>query len=302
MPYIERADGQAFRPPYIIKDTTMWGFLLPSRMESLQALCDRYLNISPWLRYKPALPYTVLTLNKIGSLQSVNSPDWEKGSIEEKEAIFWILLVAGVQMGPVFIAERFVWFVPYLLIDNPIALISGRENYGFFKQQASLEIPDYDQTPELFTVDTLVPPHSPRGKVRVERILEVRRTDQAIPTEPLPLGIPFIPTPGLPINALYNLVTRTVPFVGMRQLRDIENPQQACYQALIEAPMRVEKFRKGQVLKEKFLIQIHNFPNLPLVSALGLMGESIQAQLGFKLDFDFRLELGKKIWESTNRW
>ncbi|WP_414753479.1 hypothetical protein [Anabaena sp. CCY 9910] len=333
--YIERADGQAFNQPYEIKGTKMYAFVVEGSMAKLQEVCDKYLNDpnNGEIEYRPAMNYLILTFNKIDSLSSINPPDYDKGTVFEEEAIFWMLTVVGKRVGPLFIAERLAWFMPYLYVNNSPILVSGREVYGFFKQLGTFQIPDLNQEPDLLTVDTLVfKDFSPTSKSIDARLLEVKRVSTGEKHEAIKTWDTFeeavraiasllfendeIIFPGLqlPFNLLEYLLAKIVPLVTLKQIRDVENSKKACYQALIESPMQLQTFYGGKLFGfngfgDQFQLKINNFASQPIVQDLGLYkgyspgSESINipVKLGFVLNFDFTLKDGKTVWQAPQQ-
>ncbi|MEA5552789.1 hypothetical protein VB713_17745 [Anabaena cylindrica UHCC 0172] len=334
--YVEQADGQAFNQPYEIKGTTMYGFAIEASMSKLQDVCDKYLNnpSNGELEYRPVMSHVILTINNLDSLRSINPPDYEKGTVQEQEVVFWMLTVVGKKVGPVFVAERLAWFIPYIYVNNATPLVSGREVYGFFKQFGTVQMPKIDQPPDLFTLDTLVfKEFTPETKAIEARLLEVRRISQegkhpAIKTwgnfEEAISAIAnllfeknneiTVPGLGLPFNLLDYLVKKIVPLVNLKQFRDAEDSRRACYQALIESPMQLQTFHGGKLLGfddfgDKFELTINKFASQPIVQDLGLHtgyspgSESIQIpiKLAFLLNFDFSFQNGTAVWQAPQK-
>lgn len=334
--YIERADGQAFNQPYEIKGTKMYGFVIEGSMTKLQEMCDKYLNnpSNGEIEYRPATNYVILTFNTIDSLSSIYPPDRDKGKVDEAEAVFWMLTVVGKKIGPFFVAERLAWFLPYLYVNNSPVLVSGREVYGFMKELGKLHIPTIDQEPDLFTADTLVfKEFSPEAKAKDERLLEVRRIGQGDKHQAIKTwdtfeqvireitGLLFdnnsqiiIPGLGLPFNLLDYLIEKDLPFVSLKQLRDVEDSKRACYQALLESTMQLQTFYSGKLLGfknfgDQFELTINNYASQPLVQDMGLHkgyspgSEStrIPVKMAFLLNFDFILNNGITVWQAPQK-
>jgi len=334
--YIERADGQAFNQPYEIKGTKMYGFVVEGSMTKLQEVCDKYLNnpSNGEIEYRPAMNYVILTFNNIDFLSSIEPPDYDKGTNSEEEAIFWMLTVVGKKVGPFFVAERLAWFMPYVYVNNSPALVSGREVYGIFKQLGELQIPSIDQKPDLFTIDTLLfKEFTPETKAKNARLLEVRRIAQGDKHQAIKTWETFeeairaiasllfdnndevvIPGLGLPFKLLDYLIEKAVPFVSLKQFRDVENSKRACYQALLEASMQLQTFYGGRLLGfdnfgDQFELTINNFASQPLVQDMGLHkglapgSESVRipVKLSFLLNFDFTLTNGTTVWQAPQK-
>lgn len=334
--YVERADGQAFNQPYLIKGTKMYGFVIEGSMTKLQEMCDKYLNnpSNGEIEYRPATNYVVLTFNTIDSLSSIEPPDRDKGKVDEEEAVFWMLTVVGKKVGPFFVAERLAWFLPYLYVNNSPVLVSGREVFGFMKELGKLQIPKINQDPDLFTADTLVfKEFDPEVKAKDDRLLEVRRIEKgeqhpAIKTwdsfdEAIAAisGLLFdnpgeivIPGLQLPLNLLEYMLNKDLPFVSLKQFRDVVDSKRACYQALLESTMQLTTFYGGKLFGfnnfgDRYELTINNFASQPLVQDMGLHkgyspgSEStrIPVKLSFLLHFDFILNNGKTVWQAPQK-
>jgi LysM repeat protein len=74
-------------------------------------------------------------------------------------------------------------------------------------------------------------------------------------------------------QALYNTV-------NLKQFRDAEEPQHACYQAIVNSRMRLTRYNTGSLLGDEmfigtdpsagFRIRFHRYPALPIIETLGL--------------------------------
>jgi hypothetical protein len=67
----------------------------------------------------------------------------------------------------------------------------------------------------------------------------------------------------------------SVSFYTLKQFRDIADPQKACYQSLIRAPLVFDEVFDVQEIEETLRIRIHEFPAFPLVEKLGLVGKTV---------------------------
>ena len=75
-----------------------------------------------------ALGAQVLLL--VGSFDRVTSltPPFDRwGAVRETQASFWIPVLAGRDLGELFLAERVLLAVPYIFVDNPMSYLGGRE-------------------------------------------------------------------------------------------------------------------------------------------------------------------------------
>ncbi len=333
--YVERPNEQCFLQPFNLKNANVYGFLLEGSLDKLQQLCDKYLNdpSGGQVQYRPATHYVLLTFATIDSLSSIERPDSEKVYCSEEEAVFWVVAVAGKQVGPAFVGERLVCFMPYIFVNDSPILVSGREIYGICKEIGFFQIPNPEQQPELFSVDTLTWKNvSSQAQAKKQRLLEVVQIENQEKTE----GEQTLNTPdelmevirklifqnqrnievpsfswSLPLNIIESLTYKSVRAVFLKQFRDIEDGRRACYQAIAECVMKMSQYHQGKILSfgdmgDKFELKLYNFASHPIVEELGLQGiESLETEsirlpikLAYWLNFDFILENGIEIWKA----
>lgn len=317
---------QVYPPPYELKETELYGFFVEGTMKNLQELCDRALNHpgSP-VTYHPLSHYVMVTFDRVGDMRSY--ADRDRGYFSEREVVFWVLTVVGRKIGAFFQVERLAWFTPYIFVDSSAALDAGREVYGFPKQYSRVQISPED-TPSVFTLDTLMlKTFAPNTKAQSDRLLEIKLKNSDLQPEPIKtfesiddvsrqaidllldtdtLDLPGI---GLPLKLGEYLIDREVPAVCFKQFRDAEDGTKACYQGIIEFPFQLTRFDGGKLLGfeelgHQYEFNIFNYASEPIVNDLGLHYRlvdddlvQIPIKLSVQLNFDFRLDPGKVIWE-----
>lgn len=332
--YIPHPNEQCFTQPYNLKNTSIYGFVLEGSLEKLQKLCDKYFNepAGGKVQYRPATNYVLLTLATIDSLGSREQPDSEKGKCFEEEAIFWVIAVAGKQLGPSFIGERLVCYMPYILVNDSPILVAGREVYGICKEIGYFQIPQPEQEPEFFAVDTLVwKEFSPQTRSQKSRLLEVLRVDKGqenganhtlnnldeIMAEIRKLIFQHagnLEIPGwswsLPLSILETLTYQSATGLCLKQFRDAEDGSRACYQAIIEVLMKMSQYYGGKILSSgdvggKYEVKFYNAASHPIVEELGLQkvhsqpgSVTVPVKLAYWLNFDFTVENGTVIWKA----
>ncbi|MBD2596764.1 hypothetical protein H6G74_20870 [Nostoc spongiaeforme FACHB-130] len=332
--YIPHPNEQCFTQPYNLKNTSIYGFLLEGSLEKLQKLCDKYFNepAEGKVQYRPATNYVLLTLATIDSLGSRELPDSEKGGCFEEEAIFWVIAVAGQQLGSTFLGERLVCYMPYILVNDSPILVAGREVYGICKEIGYFQIPQPEQEPEFFAVDTLVwKEFNPQTRAQKRRLLEVLRVGEGqenqasytlnnldeLMTELRKLVFQHggkLEIPGwswsLPLNIIESLTYQSATGLCLKQFRDAEDGSLACYQAIVEVLMKMSQYHGGKILSSgdvggKYEVKFYNAASHPIVEELGLQGFPSQAdsvtvpvKLAYWLNFDFTVENGTVIWQA----
>src|SRR5262249_53506716 len=162
-------------------------------------------------------------------------------------------LVAGRQVGPVFVPDRLVFFIPYIFLDRPMPLISGREVYGLHKELCTVGLPGPGEEPELLTLDApALERFEPDARVAERRLIDVRRVAKGsgeVPERELraemkamlrdrllqggwPAAAPWL---ARSLSALRRDGLPTVRVVNFKQVRDARDGTLACYQAIIES-------------------------------------------------------------------
>jgi hypothetical protein len=200
-------------------------------------------------------------------------------------------------------------FLPYIFLDNPQAIATGREVYGLPKMLARFDKTVATQQPE-FAMDVWGFEHL-QTETKLQRLLEVRQKDageaQARPWSSwdearaalirLLLGDAEISTG----EGMFDLQTLQIPLVFLKQFRDVADTRRACYQALVEAPARVQQFHGGGMLEGAYELTFSPLASHPLAQSLGLAVDqrgTIQALAHFWLHLDFTLELGSEVWRA----
>jgi hypothetical protein len=226
------------------------------------------------------------------------------GSIPETEVSFWVLTVAMKKTRGGYLPHHLAWYLPYLLVDESNAIATGREVYGFNKLGAYIQKPESVQRPE-FSVEVLGFKGFGADKIaQREPLLSLRAPSAAGPMRASGLeslknkftGELFrnINT-GLgdaPLEFAARLLNEHIPLVFLKQFRDAQDPHKACYQSLIEAPLKVERFYEGGLFPEAYTLRLTDLASHPLVHSLGLKTGGQTSTLGAWMRVDFILGNG----------
>jgi hypothetical protein len=104
--------------------------------------------------------------------------------------------------------------------------------------------------------------------------------------------------PGLPLLAefLQALVDGTAPVLFLKQFRDIENQDLACYQAICTADSKITGFHSARLMKPGKLT-ISPVANLKIAEAFGI-GSSIDTGIGVQLNIDMAILPGRELWRA----
>ncbi|TGL73941.1 hypothetical protein [Leptospira yasudae] len=304
--YIVRGGEQELPPPYQMKQVEFYSFCIEGNRNAIQSIVDRDLNgpANGTAHYSAFTDKLFLVFAKQQYLVPGNDCGW----VEETDVGFWIPLFAKDPL-------RIRFYQPYLFVDIPTAMATGREIYGFHKIQGDFQMPSLQVPPEYFSVDAI----TPRGKDRQaisQRMFTLTCPPGGSQTkesydEFSKIGSKFaeilfgdpskitIPGMGLVINLLDFLFSPELGMVFLKQFRDAADPTKACYQAIVEASSNVTHFRKGGLLEGNYVLDLLDNPYFPFISDFGLKGTSVPVQFGIWCDFDFDFSPGKIIHQNT---
>lgn len=314
---IERGGDVVYAEPYMQEHTRLYGFLLPVDRQRLGALCDRQLNWSGKYRFSPLLGYVALVFADIESTYSTDPRYAGRGTMSERDVSFWVPVRAEHGDAPVL-----SWFLPYIWVDNGIAMAAGREVYGFPKEVGTLTIPPPGADPLAFAVDATVverfgrPPEvGPRGPRAAVRNLVRVVPSPAVRDAPHSFAAAVFDSVR---NFLRVEVSGHVPHVldwfleqlkaevhmlFLKQVRDVVQGRRACYKALALANSVPSNIRAAGILPGTFDVTVRGYASHPIVRDLGLGDNEAVATVrgcaGFFVDFDFLMERGRELWRAT---
>jgi hypothetical protein len=295
-----------FRAPYLQKDARLAAFLFSADLDRLATLCDNTLNASDSFAYK-YIPITSKVMLVFADMlvSSRDERDAQAGLIPETEVSFWVLTVAMQKTRSAYVPHHLAWFLPYLLVDEGAAIATGREVFGFNKQLAQFQKPGQIQKPD-FTADVLgFKQFGADSVARKERLLELKApadssqsrdfdsikstmADELLKNMRTGLG-------GGLVEFAARVINDHIPLVFLKQFRDAQNTKKACYQRLIEAPLKVETFYEGGIFLQPHVLNIAPLASHPFAKNLGLQEAEQKSTLGAWMKVDFVLEHGVEM-------
>ena len=97
-----------------------------------------------------------------------------------------------------------------------------------------------------------------------------------------------------------------MPMVFLKEFPSAQNPNIACYQAIVEASANVVGDVKGRLILEDYTLNIRKCESHPIVKDLGLHCEKeensyykIKPILQFSVEFDYQMNAGKEVYKKT---
>jgi hypothetical protein len=305
---------QSYPAPSSFTDVSVHGFVLQGDRGKAQALVDRMLNApcGGAVEYVAFSSHVLLTFVDVEVGRFDAYPDVGYGT--EHECDLWLPVARVKSAGGVRRVEQLAWFVPYLFVDSSAAIVSGREVYGFQKQWGWISMPTRTSPGAPFSAD-VQGARSPGKDSHIERIrlLELVpaggggprkvRSEWASAVEAVEaLRHAFgaggaVTLPGLELGKelLDLLLHREMPLVFLKQFREIGGGPFACYQAITEAPARIDRFH-GFHLENEWDLVLQPLASHPIGPELGV--ESQRAVLCFDAELDFSALPGRVVWKA----
>lgn len=278
--YIERVDDPEIPPPYTFPGVMIHSFELEAKIDNLQNLCDTLLNIgNPTQRgfvYRPLLPVVALEVLIYPKMTSNTGRFANLGYVSQYEAYFRFPVVKYEQVGLLRVPTEVSNFFPYLIVDSSWSAFSGRNVIGFPKVIGKITQETDPNRPYWASVEVPVFP-KPQTKQSSEEVIGIQAGTAG------PAGAPLKTWPWT-ITAMKDLVEEAESLlveleemffpnlfstIQLKQIRDAENPMNACFQGLVHSTFRVEDVSLPQ-LYDSASIDLHSFESLNPVADLGL--------------------------------
>jgi len=153
-------------PPYDFLGVTMRVFPLQADLRRLEEFCDSYLNLMPpeIACFRPSAPIVLLVLVDYGKMVSEVR---EIGWVSQRETGFIVPVTWMREMDGEEVFVDWASVAPYIFVDQPMSVTTGREIYGWPKEMGWFE-PGVDTWTDVrnvesfrFRLSTKVHPHLP---------------------------------------------------------------------------------------------------------------------------------------------
>lgn len=311
--YVERDGETVYRPPYTQNNTLLMGWNFTTSLDSLQRILDHDLNAPARgaVRYRAVTSSFVLTFANIRTIRSLDARDRDRGWIPEIDVCVWIL--AGAERPGTSQLDRLVWYVPYIWVDNPFAVATGRETLGYPKAIGWMHAPERPTDRGPFTLDALVlPTYAPETELVRRRVLSIEQSTHATTEPPAKSAASLVTVLLRPLlrearsgrdlallrGAASNMLRGHVPLVFLKQFRDSATPDRACFQAIVEANATIARVERGGVLDGTWRLDLERYDSVRMRDRLGLSATTL-ADRGFWVDFSFSMDLGREVWRAS---
>jgi uncharacterized protein with NAD-binding domain and iron-sulfur cluster len=295
--------------PLQLKNADMYGFFVKGDLAKLQATLDGTLNAvaGPRMAFKAISPYVLITFTQVNHADSAAPVDHAKGWITEIDIVTWIMVGAMDDEGEL---AHIYYYPAHIFVDDAMALINGRELFGYPKYLCEYEI----NAKRCALSAKGFHPFSPETKIALHPLLEVSATqandgereigslleliEQAIE---LFLSIPdFFNMDVAGWEDIISLLRNPrIDQIFLKQFPDSFGLK-AVYQAILAAPATIDKIHGGKLLGHDYEAVLHAFDSFPLNDTLGLKLGAQQAILPYYLNFDFTAQPGEELVDNSS--
>lgn len=312
--YIYQGGSVLMHAPLQLKQSDMYGFYVKGELDKLQRTLDGTLNqvAGGRMRFKAISPYVLLTFTRVNHADSAVAVDHAKGWITEIDIVTWIMVGAMDEQGKL---AHIYYYPAHIFVDDAMALINGRELFGYPKYLCEYEIPAAGSDPLRCAVAAKgFHPFSPETKIAMHPLLEVNATERTGIDKPVTSVLDLIEQAialFLSIPDFFNLdlagwedivsLLRNprIDQIFLKQFPDSAGLK-AVYQAIIAAPATIDRLHSGRVLGYEYACTLHAFDSFPLDQTLGLKLGPQTAILPFNVQFDFTAQTGEELVDNSS--
>jgi hypothetical protein len=318
--FVNRWGVGASPQPFRCENVTSYQFVLEGKLDNLQRLCARYFEqpTNGECCYVPITRLVWLTVSFLDSIGSVDEWYGRFGKASETEIALLVLTARIKKNGNVPVLDHLAWFCPYIFTDNAAAISGGREIYGFPKELAWVDCRVHGPVLDNCTVDAqAVNILGPSARIARLQLLSVLQGESTLDLPGRLLAVwdrfedavedirqralsdqkVLLPGLGLLTSVNESLWNRELPIVFLKQLPDHASGDLASYQAVVEAGQRMTVFRRGNMSRNTYTVELIPRESHPIQQDLGL-GDTNPVQFAYFLDYGLILESGTTVWEA----
>jgi hypothetical protein len=319
--------GPLITPPAPFRSvgTRLWGFFAQADPERLAALTERVFAATSGgaVQVTPLGAHVMLTWGRITSVGSLQ-PDWkDRGGVAEPQVVVWVPCVReeGGTRGPARPPSRLSVFVPFIWVDNAMSLATGRELFGYPKAWGWIGFPDEapSGSAPAWTLDAFGLDYAANAIAARHPLLRIERTRHEpaaeSPAEPHRSALEVVrhaadalwgtlrPEHLLAdaerIPALVeDLVRHEFPQLFLKQMRAVEDGEQACLQQITECWYRVRRMHGVPRLGE-YALTVQPLDSQPLTTELGLVSQTLR--VAYEMEIEFDVGGGSVLWDAAVR-
>jgi hypothetical protein len=312
-PYVEFGGLASAPGPLQCDDTTLYVFGLKADHAKLDALCRRVFRTPTGgaIDYRPLGDNVIVTFGVVGAIRPALEPWHSMGAVREPQVGFWIPVVRVEDDGDEVVGRDFGMFCAAMMLDNPISLLSGREDYGYPKTMGWSEMPAEGDLATPLTLDVFGMNYGAGEQPERRRLLELTPVGDELSEAELALGDilavgewikdvlfekPEVELGlGFAVEFARALHAHRVNQVFLKQVRGTEDGRRADLQQVVVAPAVTKNITVTQ-LDHDYDLKLQTLDSHPLHEELGLADQRVT--LAMRLHFDFLIEAGQVRWQA----
>ena len=311
--YIYQGGSVMMHSPLHLGQSEMYGFFVKGDLLKLQQTLDASLNTVAHERmhFKALSPYVMITFTRVNHASSTVPVDHDKGWITEIDIVTWVMTGAMDKDGKL---SHIYWYPAHIFVDDAMALINGRELFGYPKYLCEYEIPEAGTPPLRCSVAAKgFQPFGPETRIAVHPLMEMVATGDPGRETPIKDVLDlieqaiklFISIPdffNLDVAGIEDILSMLrnprIDQIFLKQFPDSAGVK-AVYQAIVAAPATIDKIHSGRVLGYEYECTLHAFDSFPLNDTLGLQLGAQPAILPFNVNFDFTAQPGVELIDNS---
>lgn len=273
---------QAMPAPGVMTDAKLAVFVLQGQKAHAQALVDRFLNAPCGQPGRYVVDSDAVLISFMDA--KMTSGGAAVGWLPDRECAVWIGLTSG--------GKRLFW-MPYIFVDTSIAMVTGREIWGFAKEVGRIDLGAGSWKAYGTTFDPMA------------AATQGQESEIVVATETAPPGFAgavFATIGAFAIGAAGTLVEELfgVPeplVVNLKQFRDATVPGLACYQSIVESRFHIDTFTAAGVLAGTYEVRLPVHASHSIAADLGLNVVNVPVA-AFSLEMGFTALAGTEVWRS----
>jgi uncharacterized protein with NAD-binding domain and iron-sulfur cluster len=277
-PYVNRDGDLPLEHPVVMTGVTMHGLVFKATESKIQTMVNAAFT-DTGVTAEALVPFVLVTGVDVQQIRSQVRPN--DGFMVERELGFWIPLRITTASG-----TSLAWYLPYLFVDNPAAMLAGRDIFGFNKILGNFGA-GVSAGPLPAQVDAQVL-HTRAAATRVDWLPVANFTGNVVEK---PVAWNTLAGAGAHVLAGLNLVlpsgalfSPNMPLVFLKQFRDVSNGAITCYQKATIASGSVANVQGGPLTHAGVKLNLTAHASMDIAATLGITSPDPLVGFWTKLD------------------
>lgn len=297
--YVRRGGLDVPPPPWQCDDIEAFVFYLECSRVALQDLCNRSLNVPSGhaVRYKPVLDWAALSFQRFRGMRSTSPADGLGCQLTYSEASIWVMVQDTMRED-----SQLEFLIPYMFVDDWVAVAAGRETYGFPKEFAEISFPDrrtgrfevrgaaLETAQTAVTKRTILDCSLAGGNNVSADDVAPDLWPAVIEGNAESIGLSDM------ADLLRLFLSQRLNFVFLRQFRRPEGGTYADGQQIIASAVDPFEVRALTGIYLGASLQVSKLASHPIIQDLGLRSDHVSLPVGFRCKVGFTLHPGNVVW------